>query len=314
MNVAESQCPEVRHLRLRSGSSPHSPCKETQLIFAPPQTLPSEMQDILEDAAGWNREAPCPTTLCVLVLPKDGAGLTEKGLQQHKLTNLGALAAGIAHDLNNLFTGMGAFTHLLKGEIEDSKLLGYLETVEQTLDKSSKLTQSITNFLREDSSVIAPSDPVSCLRDILYIVRRTLQAGATLNVQLPPESYNIPVLRSELNQVFLNLLINARDALVDGGHISVEARFEPTERPKHFVLHIEDTGIGIPAENLGLIFEPFFSTKGEQGGTGLGLNVVQSIVQRAGGQISVHSAPGAGTSFFVRLPVANNPFPLNNSN
>ncbi|MCB1136199.1 MAG: HAMP domain-containing histidine kinase [Chlamydiia bacterium] len=305
-NVSESMTPEVRRLRLSFTTREGRRSVGCHLVFAPAESLPAEIRCYFDARiAELNPDDRAVPHMCILVIPKENdTEIGQRGLQEHKLVNLGAISAGIAHDLNNLLTGMGTFTHLLRAEIHDRKLLKYLSTVEKTIEKSSKLTQSITDYLREDQSYAPVVDPVQCLRDIVYIVRRTLRKQITISTCVPTDSHPVGVKRSELNQVYLNLLINARDAIPARGNISVRASFEPFGAAQEFVLSVEDTGEGIPPEREALIFDPFFTTKAQSGGTGLGLTVMYSIVRKAGGSIKVESEPGIRTCFTIRLPLA----------
>lgn len=287
-NVLDSGTPQSHRLPLAIPTEEGSRQGEGEMIFG----------------AGGPLEPPTTSSpALILLIPNlPHEGLTAEGLQNHKLVNVGALSAGVSHDLNNLFTGMSAFTHLLRSEIHDPKLLRYLTTIEETLEKSSRLTESVTDFLKEEKEQSTPGYPVQTLRDILYLVQRTLNPKIRLQILLPGEDYPVNARRSELSQLFLNLLINARDAITNDGVIGVQAQFNPESDPDKFFLRIEDSGVGIPEDKEKFIFDPFYTTKGAQGGTGLGLSVVQSIIHRAGGSISCSPNTPQGTVFQVTLP------------
>ena len=243
-------------------------------------------------------------TISLFILPQHHSFSLQQGLlQNHKLVNVGALAAGVAHDLNNLFTGAMTFARMLKSKLEDPQQQGHLILIEKTLNRATHLSHEIINFLREDETTLLPMDPLGCIRDISYMVERTLSKEITLSLSLPSKGYPILIKRSELCQVILNLLVNARDAIKESGEIQVRSYFEPQKNPTFFTLKISDSGQGISTKEISKIFQPFYTTKGEAKGTGLGLSIVQKIIQERGGSVTVESNPEKPTCFTIRLPV-----------
>lgn len=223
-------------------------------------------------------------------------------LQSHQLVNLGSLATGVAHDLNNLFTGVLSFAYLLKRKLQDPVLQNHALLIERTIEKASSLTKGILSQVKGEENE-EPSDPISCIRDMISLVNRTLSHQIVLTHHLPSKSHPIGISRSQLSQIVLNLLINARDAIATQGNIHVECAYRTKEEHTQLQLSFSDNGVGISPRDLPFIFTPFFSTKEKSQGTGLGLSMVQQIVERAGGTIEVNSSPGNYTKFTVILPV-----------
>lgn len=240
------------------------------------------------------------------ILPLSLFGKELETLQVHRMTNLGSLSAGVAHDLNNLLTGINSFAALLEDNLSDTERKAYLDLIRRTVGRASKLTGGILSYIREEEEgPLSPIDPLSCIRDMTLLVKQTLSSDIQLTVDLPAKPYALLMRRSEFSQVVLNLLINARDAIEGTGQIWVSGRFEPQPKPRFFVLKVSDSGAGISPEDLSLIFQPFFSTKQNCGtsGSGLGLPIIKRIVSEAGGTVEVDSQPGSLTSFSVHLPI-----------
>lgn len=233
----------------------------------------------------------------------DVLGQDMETLRLHRLLNLGSLSAGVAHDLNNLLTGINSFATLLDKDLSPSERKTYLDLIRRTVLRASRLTGSILSYLKEEESVAIPIDPLSCVRDMVSLLQETIRDDISVQLQLPNKSHAVLIQRSDLSQLVLNLLINARDAIEGAGSITVKGSFEPQPRPQSFVLSISDSGVGIPEQDLAQIFRPFFSRKQrEDAGTGLGLAIVKQIVSEAGGQITVESSLGRPTCFTVELP------------
>jgi len=228
-------------------------------------------------------------------------------LQSEKLTALGQLAGGIAHDFNNLLQAILGYAELMARHPERAELVKRgLGVIERAAGEGSETVRRIQEFarLRPDEPFIAV-DLNQVIRDAVAMTRprweeQAAQRGISLSLSLdlPPVP---PVLGrpAALSEVMTNLILNAIDAMPDGGSLRIATRAEGSE---WVVVNVADTGIGMPDEVRRRIFEPFFTTKGEVG-TGLGLSVSYSIIKRHGGEIRVDSEVGRGTSFTVRLPV-----------
>lgn len=233
--------------------------------------------------------------------------ISSEELQSQRLAGIGAMAAGVAHDLNNLFTGCLSFAHLLRGSLEDSQMKYQAALIEKTIERASTLSKSLLNYVKGDPSAALSVDPVRFVRDTIQMVRPTLRSGIQISASLPKTSYPIPIGPSQFNQVILNLILNARDAIEQSGSIFVNCYFEPAQKPSCFTLQVTDSGCGIKEEDREKIFNPFFTTKGLEHGTGIGLTIVKKIIEDAGGEIFFQSTVGKETTFTVKLPVVSEP-------
>jgi len=223
-------------------------------------------------------------------------------LQTEKLTSLGLLAAGVAHEVNTPLAVISNYIQMLAKQIppEDSRQKTIEKIVRQTF-RASEIVNNLLNFSRTGGSEFREVNLNSLLEETLSLVQHPMKTG---NVSvLRTYADGLPsVLGSpnRLQQVFLNLFLNARDAMPGGGMLEVR-----TAAPNGMVeVEITDTGMGIPAENLAKIFDPFFTTKSTGRGTGLGLSVSYGIIQEHKGRIDVRSTPSKGTSFRLEFPVA----------
>ena len=236
----------------------------------------------------------------------------EKQLQQsEKLTALGQLAGGIAHDFNNLLQAILGYAQLMKQSLHDSQFVGRsLNVVEAAAVDGAETVRRIQQFarLRPDGPPVGV-DVNQSVHDAVAMIRPRLEEkiardNRPLDLRLDLGAIEtINGRPAALTELMTNLLLNALDAMPDGGTLTVSTRGEPG---RNVVLTVTDTGIGMPEAVRRRIFEPFFSTKGE-GGSGLGLSMVYAIVRRHGGDIRVDSEPGRGASFTLTFPVASEP-------
>lgn len=218
-----------------------------------------------------------------------------------KLSALGRLAASVAHDINNPLSGILSYIYLIKYELpEGAPLKEDLALIERQVNVIAGLVKKLQNFSKPPRVERAPVAVEQVVGDVLALTGKDLEKRR-IEVVCDVVSPLPPVLGAfdQLNEVFMNLIINARDAMPDGGQLTVRARQEHG----HIVAQVVDTGHGIPPEVRERLFEPFFTTKGEAG-TGLGLAICYRIVQEHGGDLDVTSAVGQGTTFTVRLPRA----------
>jgi PAS domain S-box-containing protein len=222
-----------------------------------------------------------------------------------RLEAVGTLAGGVAHDFNNLLTGIIGFAQLLRSQYAgDPKTAGDIDEILHSANRASTLTRQLLAFARRQ--VIAPVrvDLNVLVDDFLKLLRRVL--GEHIEVSVEPAAGLSPALvdPGQLEQVLMNLCVNARDAMPRGGHLRIET-FEHRENhaPEHEVgIRVVDDGIGIPKPVRERIFEPFFTTKPQGRGSGLGLAVSYGIVRQHGGTLSFRSEEGKGTTFEIRLP------------
>ena len=242
--------------------------------------------------------------------------------QSQRLEAVGELAGGIAHDFNNLLTAIRGYAQLIqRGLGADDPARADVEQVIDAADRAAALTRGLLAFSRRQ--VLAPRvlDPAEVVEGIAPLLRQLLGAHIELSTAVTPGGGHVRVDPSQLEQVIVNLAVNARDAMPEGGQLMVELRDveldaayvathpEATVGP-HVLLAVSDTGIGMDAATQARIFEPFFTTKETGRGTGMGLATVYGIVKQSGGSIYVYSEPGHGTTFRVYFPrVAGRPGP-----
>ena len=225
-----------------------------------------------------------------------------------KMASVGLLAAGVAHEVNTPLTGISSFTQMLlsTADPEDPKTR-MLEKIEQQTFRAAKIVNGLLNLSRSGASSADESTPVdvnAVINDVLSLLEPQLVAG---KIKVRRELCASPVLvagiEHKLQQVFLNLFLNARDAMPKGGWLSVTTRLQDGQ----VAAEVGDTGSGIPSEHLSRIYDPFFTTKLIGKGTGLGLSITYGIVREHDGMLTCQSAVGQGTRFTVSLPISHVP-------
>ncbi len=222
-------------------------------------------------------------------------------MHQEKMASLGLLAAGIAHEIGNPLTSISSLIQLLKRRAKDEETREYLNTVLEHINRISSIVRELVDFSRPRSEVEQPTDVNQVIQSAVGIVRFDKRAKKIqLDVELDPHLPSVTLVPDQLQQVVLNILMNALDAMEQQGD---RLRVRSYRRNRHIVIEIEDNGMGIPKEHLSRIFEPFFTTKPVGKGTGLGLTVSYGIIQKFGGDILVDSQEGQGTRFTIVLPV-----------
>jgi two-component system cell cycle sensor histidine kinase/response regulator CckA len=236
--------------------------------------------------------------------------------QSQKMLAVGTLAGGIAHDFNNLLTAMNGFCDLLlqRHQPGDPSFADIMQ-VKQNANRAANLVRQLLAFSRQQTLQPQVLNLADVISDLSNLLRRLLGAGIELEVEHSRETGLIRVDRGQLEQVLINLAVNARDAMTGEGSLSIRTRTigpdlkgEPVRRPPlpaadWVVIEVTDTGGGIPAGLIDRIFEPFFTTKPIGEGTGLGLSTVYGIVKQTGGYIFADNVPGQGACFSVYLPV-----------
>jgi signal transduction histidine kinase len=226
-------------------------------------------------------------------------------VQAAKLAAVGEMAAGIAHELNNPLTTVSGFTELAIEELpEELPVRSDLELVLREANRARDVVRRMLDFARQSESIRTRSDLNEIVTDILALVNHLLHtSGVQVVTKLPNTIPWLSVDRNQIKQVILNLVHNALHAMPNGGKLQISS--ETRRRDKHdwVVITVSDTGTGIPAENLERVFEPFFTTRSKDGGTGLGLSVSYGIISDHGGFIEVESQVGKGSAFAIWLPV-----------
>jgi signal transduction histidine kinase len=222
-------------------------------------------------------------------------------IQTEKLTALGRMAAGIAHEINNPLGGILVYTTMLIDQVsKEGPVREGLDVIAQETLRCKRIIQELLDFSRERPPLKKPTDLNTVMEKALRLLEnefrlRRVQLDKKLSPDLPPLFLD----GNQMQQVFMNILINALEATPEGGKVRVATRSGPED--KTVITEIADSGCGIPQGNLAKIFEPFFSTKDK--GTGLGLSVSFGIIQNHQGQIEVSSLPGSGARFIITLPV-----------
>jgi len=238
--------------------------------------------------------------------------------QAQKIESIGHLTGGIAHDFNNLLVALQGYTELaLAHPGLPARVRRHLEEVRRAGERAATLTQQLLAFGRKQSIQFVPTDVSALVDGLRPMLERVIPATIEQRFALEPgaTAWADP---GQLEQVIVNLVVNARDAMPDGGVLRFEtasamvdgalAAAHPGARPgPHVRLSISDTGVGLTPELQSRVFDPFFTTKPEGQGTGLGLSVAFGIVSQHGGLLTVESAPGAGATFSVHLPRADRP-------
>jgi signal transduction histidine kinase len=225
-------------------------------------------------------------------------------VQAAKLVAVGEMAAGVAHELNNPLTTVTGFAELI---LEDTPAgapyRADLEMVLHEARRARSVVRRLLDFARQGEHLAARADMNEIVEDVLALMTHFIHtSGVQLEVELAPELPWIILDGNQMKQVLLNLLHNALHAMPGGGRLQVRTELQRKEARDWVVTHITDDGVGIDAAELERIFEPFYTTRAESGGTGLGLSVTYGIVSDHGGTIEVESQRGAGSTFSVWLP------------
>lgn len=250
--------------------------------------------------------------------------------QSQKMEALGQLTGGIAHDFNNILAAMLGYSNLAQTRYatdKDSKLAHYLEEITKAGERARDLVTCMLTYSRSQTNEVAAAlDPVPLVKEVIKMLSTTIPSGIKLQAQIDDDIPAISMNPTELHQIVMNLVINARDAMVEHGclDLRLSGLVEAAElcvfckrvknnalcqgdiSGEYVSLSVTDTGCGISQENIKSIFDPFFTTKGVGKGSGLGLSVIYGIVRRSDGCIVVDSHPGNGSTFQVLLPAASN--------
>jgi two-component system NtrC family sensor kinase len=227
----------------------------------------------------------------------------EEQLQiSEKMASIGLLAAGVAHEVNTPLTGISSFTQmLLESAPPDDPKTHVLEKIERQTFRAAKIVNGLLNLARPAQVDSGPCDINAVINDVLSLLEHQFRTGSIqVRKELAAAPPIVQGIEHKLQQVFLNLFLNARDAMPKGGWLTIVTR----EDRDGAVIEIGDTGSGIPPEQLSRIYDPFFTTKDIGKGTGLGLSITYGIVQEHGGTITCDSQVGQGTRFSIRLPLA----------
>jgi PAS domain S-box-containing protein len=257
------------------------------------------------------------TCRAVLGIARD---VTERKLLEHqfmqaqKMEAVGRLAGGIAHDFNNVLTAILGYADLVQGQLRDApELFADIEEIKKAGERAGRLTRHLLAFTRKQAMQPQLVDVSAVIGDAEKMIRHMLGEDIQLSVSLE-NTWRIVADPGHIEQVLLNLVVNARDAMPKGGALGVTAanveldhasarRFPDGQAGRYVRVVVQDTGCGMTAEVLAHVFEPFFTTKPSGKGTGLGLATVYGVVKQSGGWISIDSAPGRGTAVSIFWPM-----------
>jgi hypothetical protein len=234
----------------------------------------------------------------------DRVQLEEQLQISEKMASIGLLAAGVAHEVNTPLTGISSFTQmLLEGADPGDPRTVLLEKIERQTFRAAKIVNGLLNLSRPGtaSNERVEVDVNAVIMDVFSLLEHQFEVGSIkVRRELAPAMASVLGIEHQLQQVFLNLFLNARDAMPSGGWLSVATRVEGDR----VIAEVADTGSGIPSEQIARIYDPFFTTKAIGRGTGLGLSITYGIVREHDGTLHCDSAVGHGTRFTMALPHA----------
>ncbi len=270
-----------RYLPSAGSLRPHPPSRPGQIMSTDPQPTPEEL-------------------LAQIDL------LNQQLLQAQKLSSVGAIASSITHEFNNILTTVINYAKMGLRRTDDETREKAFNKILAAGQRASKITTGMLSYARKGADRYEPNDLRILVEDVLVLVEKDLQKyrlGVDLNIE---EGVLATVNASQIQQILMNLIVNARQAMKEGGRLAIAVRKNPTDGWGE--IQVRDTGCGIPQEQLPKIFDPFFTTKttdeNGQGGTGIGLDMCRRIIEAHKGRIRVESTVGKGTSFTLKLPLA----------
>ena len=242
----------------------------------------------------------------------DRKRLEEQLRHSQRMESIGRLAGGIAHDFNNILNIISAYSTLLARGQEPSKVIQSTGAIEKAVQRGAALVRQLLTFARREEGKFESVDVNGLVRELASMITETFSKSVQVSLELAPQLPRIKADPSQLHQALLNLSVNARDAMPDGGELTFRTSLVPGEeapilvdRPhedSYVCISASDTGVGMDAETRNRIFEPFFTTKGREAGSGLGLSVVYGVIESHDGSIAVESEPGKGSRFLLYLP------------
>jgi two-component system, cell cycle sensor histidine kinase and response regulator CckA len=227
-------------------------------------------------------------------------------VQANKLEHMGRLVGGVAHDINNLLSVILGCAQMARHKLGDHRATEDLREIEEAGHRAAQITRQLLAYSRKHEPEVVTFDAADVIRGARKMLGRLLDEGVELEMELPDHPLGMRADPGQLEQVLVNLAVNARDAMPRGGRVLVRAsEVEPSDHVGTWIaIDVEDSGEGMSPDTLARVFEPFFTTKSKDRGTGLGLSVVHGIVTRYGGHIDIHSSPGHGTRVRLLFPQA----------
>ena len=244
---------------------------------------------------------------------KEKEALREQIFHGQKLEAIGTLAGGIAHDFNNMLQGILGYAAYLKMKVPvDDPMYEPLTVIEHSAERAADLTKKLLGFARKGKYIPEPLNLNDVAENVIPIITRTFDRSIKIQTALKSDLWIVEGDRSQIEHVILNLCLNSRDAMPEGGILSIETfnteiiketkPYRHMKEGKYAVIKVIDTGTGMDEETLKRIFEPFFTTKEVGKGTGMGLPMAYGVVKNHNGFIEVDSAPGKGSAFTIYLP------------
>ena len=246
-------------------------------------------------------------------------------LHAQKMEAVGALAGGMAHDFNNVLTVIAGYATMLSLRLaDDSKEFAMAEEISTSVSRAAEMTRSLLAFSRKDPMTMKPEDLNAIVSSLEKSLKRLIREDIEFRFALSPIPVPVMADRGQLEQVLVNLVVNARDAMPAGGVLAIATSVIEVREMEigldqgilpggYCLITVSDSGLGMDAETRAHIFEPFFTTKDVHTGTGLGLSIVHGIVGKHNGKICVYSEKGHGTTFRIYLPLLDQPLPANQS-
>ena len=231
--------------------------------------------------------------------------LEKQFYQAQKMEAIGRLTSSIAHDFNNILNVILGYSNFILNNIKDQELNKDIEEIIKAAEKGSTLTKQLLIFTRKTDNNIVPLSVNTEISKIEKMIRRLITENIKIEFSLKASKDVVNLCEGELEQIIMNLIINSKDAMPEGGKIKIETYNEFINNNEHIVISVSDTGTGIDEKIKDKIFEPFFTTKEKGKGTGLGLSTVYAIVQKAKGFIDLKTQKNHGTTFLINLPVSN---------
>jgi len=285
------------------------------------QHITKDGREILVESRWTSMRQGEKKTPLILIINSDVTAkrkLEKQFLRAQRMESIGTLASGIAHDINNILSPILMSVQMLRLKFDDKESQRMLSLLQENAQRGADLIRQVLEFARGAKGERIPIQPKHVLREMVTILNQTLPKSITVSSRCLEEPWLINGDPTQINQVLMNLAINARDAMPNGGDLilAIEnvvideayAKMNLEAHPGRYVmLSISDNGTGMPPGVLGRIFEPFFTTKEQGHGTGLGLSTVMGIVKGHGGFINVYSEVGRGTRFQVYIPAAEGP-------
>jgi nitrogen-specific signal transduction histidine kinase len=240
--------------------------------------------------------------------------LQEQLRQSQKMGSIGTLASGLVHDFNNLLNVIRGYASAIMQHPDDpARVVGLGEVIVRTADQGAALARQLLTVARKSEPKLDPTDLNGLLRGLTKLLSEVFPKSVTIALDLDAKIPNVMADANQINQALLNLCVNARDAMADGGNLllrtrtisgaELRARFRDVKSEQFVWISVADTGSGMEEEIKSHIFEPFFTTKEPEHGTGLGLSMTHGIVAKQNGLIDFTSEPGRGSTFHIYLPI-----------